>query len=153
MSLQIGGIVHTPCEALEALNRLAVRHGRVVNPACRLPGLDVDILQMEAKAVKLCDALLDLLSFAFGVSGKELRSPMRCRREIARVRQIGMYVAHTSFRLSMRVVAIGFNRDRSTVMYACHQIEDLRDTHEFDAIVCAFERLTEQMFVLKRLAA
>lgn len=153
MSLQIGGIVHTPCEALEALNRLAARHGRAVNPTCRPSGLKPDTLEMEAKAVKMCDALLDLLSFAFGVSGKELRSPMRCRREIARVRQIGMYVAHTIFRLSMRVVAIGFNRDRSTVMHACHQIEDLRDTQEFDAIVSAFERLTEQMFVVRRMAA
>lgn len=107
----------------------------------------------QRRNVALCDALIDLLVAMFGVSGTELRSPLRCRREVARVRQIGMYVAHTAFGLAMRDVAAGFARDRTTVMHACHLVEDMRDDTEFDAIVSTFERIAHSAFVEWRMAA
>ncbi len=96
--------------------------------------------------MELCDALIDLLSAYFAVSGAELRSPLRCRREVAQVRQLGMYLAHTSFGMVMSEVAVGFARDRTTVMYACHLVEDRRDDEDYDAIVSMLEKVVSLGF-------
>ncbi|EEQ95268.1 Hypothetical protein, conserved [Brucella intermedia LMG 3301] len=150
MSLELSDVIHTRAEAFEALKLLAARHGR--NLSLTMEEGCADRLR-QRRNVALCDALIDLLVAMFGVSGTELRSPLRCRREVARVRQIGMYVAHTAFGLAMRDVAAGFARDRTTVMHACHLVEDMRDDTEFDAIVSTFERIAHSAFVEWRMAA
>ncbi len=150
MSLELSDVIHTRAEAFEALKLLAVRHGRSLNLG-RVEG--VADRSRERQNIALCDALIDLLVTVFGVSGAELRSPLRCRREVARLRQIGMYVAHTAFGLAMREVAAGFARDRTTVMHACHLVEDMRDDSEFDAIVSTFERIAQSVFTTWRMAA
>lgn len=150
--MQINGIIHTQADAINALKLIAKRHGRAVDLNIVHDGGAESRLQDEW-AVKLCDILIDLLASAFGVPSSELRALTRSRREIARIRQIGIYIAHTTFKMPMRTVAIGFSRDRSTVMYACHQIEDMRDDCDFDAIVGAFERVVETAFTAKRIAA
>ena len=150
MCLELADVIHTRAEAFEALKLLAARHGRSLSLE-RAEGC-ADRSRQEQN-VAFCDALIDLLVAMFGVSGAELRSPLRCRREVARVRQIGMYVAHTVFGLAMRDVAAGFARDRTTVMHACHQVEDLRDDTEFDAIVSTFERIAQSAFTVWRMAA
>lgn len=150
MSLELSDVIHTRAEAFEALKLLAARHGR--NLSLAMEEGSADRLRQRHN-VALCDALIDLLVAMFGVSGTELRSPLRCRREVARVRQIGMYVAHTAFGLAMRDVAAGFARDRTTVMHACHLVEDMRDDTEFDAIVSTFERIAHSAFVEWRMAA
>ncbi len=150
MSLELSDVIHTRAEAFEALKLLAVRHGRSLNLG-RVEG--VADRSREQQNIALCDALIDLLVTMFGVSGAELRSPLRCRREVARVRQIGMYVAHTAFGLAMREVTAGFARDRTTVMHACHLVEDMRDDTEFDAIVSTFERIAQSAFTAWRFAA
>lgn len=150
MSLELSDVIHTRAEAFEALKLLAARHGRRLSIE-RVEGV-ADRSRQQQNMV-LCDALIDLLVAMFGVSGTELRSPLRCRREVARVRQIGMYVAHTAFGMAMREVAAGFARDRTTVMHACHLVEDMRDDTEFDAIVSTFERIAQSAFTAWRLAA
>ena len=150
MALELSDVIHTRAEAFEALKLLAARHGR--NLSLTMEEGCADRLR-QRRNVALCDALIDLLVAMFGVSGTELRSPLRCRREVARVRQIGMYVAHTAFGLAMRDVAAGFARDRTTVMHACHLVEDMRDDTEFDAIVSTFERIAHSAFVEWRMAA
>ncbi|WP_273792704.1 helix-turn-helix domain-containing protein [Brucella anthropi] len=148
--MELWDVIHTRAEAFEALKVLAARHGRSLNLE-RVEG--VTDRSREQQNIELCDALIDLLVAMFGVSGTELRSPLRCRREVARVRQIGMYVAHTAFGLAMREVAAGFARDRTTVMHACHLVEDMRDDTEFDAIVSKFERIAQSAFSAWRMAA
>jgi len=150
MSLELSDVIHTRAEAFEALKLLAARHGR--NLSLAMEDCSADRLR-QRRNVALCDALIDLLVAMFGVSGTELRSPLRCRREVARVRQIGMYVAHTAFGMAMRDVAAGFARDRTTVMHACHLVEDMRDDTEFDAIVSTFERIAQSAFTEWRMAA
>lgn len=93
----------------------------------------------EDLVLAVCDAAIDLLSVLFGVEGSELRSPTRARKNTARVRQVGMYALNVGLGMKMGDVALGFSRDRSTVIHACHLIEDLRDDPEFDAIVCRVE--------------
>lgn len=90
---------------------------------------------------ELCDRMIDIAAALFGVSGRELRDPARARNPAARVRQIAMYVTHVTFGITMKDVGIAFGRDRSTVMHACHMIEDLRDDDEFDRIIVMMERI------------
>ena len=96
--------------------------------------------------ISLCERMIDIASAFFSVSGKELRQTGRSRTEIARVRQIAMYVTHVTLRLTMTDVGRGFRRDRTTVMHACHLIEDMRDDEEFDRIVQRFEKIARAAF-------
>lgn len=98
------------------------------------------------RVVALCDAMIDIVAALFNVSSKELRQTGRSSLGISRVRQIAMYVTHVSLELSMREVGQGFNRDRTTVLHACHQIEDMRDDEEFDEIVVRVERVARAAF-------
>lgn len=100
----------------------------------------------EELAVEICDGVIDILVALFGVSGRELRSSGRCGKPVARVRQVGMYVSHVALGLTMTQVGRGFGRDRSTVMHACHLVEDMRDDGEFDHIVATVERIAAVAF-------
>jgi len=147
MSSVFSGVIHTQSEAIDALIAIAVKHGRCVVIDKASAGEGGRRRLPRSRMVEACDAFIDILAAYFGVPGGELRSGGRCRREVARVRQIGMYVAHTLFGMTMTEVAQGFARDRSTVMHACHLIEDMREDREFDAILSAFERLSAVTFL------
>lgn len=89
----------------------------------------------------LCEGMIDIAAALFNVSSKELRQAGRSSLPVCRVRQIAMYVAHVVLQLSMKDIARGFGRDRTTVVYACHLIEDMRDDPDFDQIVAMAERV------------
>lgn len=98
------------------------------------------------EVVERCDAVIDLMAALFGVPSKELRRLGRTGNDISRLRQIAMYVAHVVFRFNMSEVGRGFGRDRTTVLYACHTVEDLRDDTDFDRIVALAERVAIAAF-------
>ncbi|QPC88656.1 chromosomal replication initiator DnaA [Mesorhizobium sp. NBSH29] len=100
----------------------------------------------------MCEAMIDLTAALFTVSSKEMRKPGRSRSEIARVRQIAMYVSHVVLGLSMSEVGKGFQRERTTVLHACHLIEDLRDDDEFDCLVAKAERIAQAAFKNRKAA-
>ena len=100
----------------------------------------------RAEAVAMCDCVIDLMSALFGTSGRELREPGRGERSVSRVRQIGMYVARVTLGLRVVEIAAGFGRDKSTVVHACHIIEDLRDDVDFDRLVARAEHITRVAF-------
>lgn len=100
------------------------------------PGIEVN-----ERALELCDSVIDILAAYFNISGRELRAPGRGSRPVARVRQIGMYVAHVVMQVPMADVGRAFGRDRSTVTYACHLVEDLREDRDFEDVISAVERV------------
>ena len=110
-----------------------------------------DHTRLESR-LAMCDGMIDLAAALFYVSGRELRRPGRCAMDIARVRQIAMYVTHVTLRLSMNDVGQGFGRDRTTVLHACHVVEDLRDDAEFDRIVSVVERVATAAFRARGMA-
>ncbi|CAB4326819.1 DNA replication initiation ATPase [Brucella sp. 191011898] len=153
MSLELLDVIHTRAQAFEALKRIAARHGRPLNPDALVRLTHRADKKRRERCIELCEALIDLLAASFGASGAEIRSPLRGRQEVSRIRQIGMYVAHTSLGMAMNEVALGFARDRTTVMHACHAVEDLRDDLEFDALVSLFEKIVNSAFTAWRMAA
>jgi chromosomal replication initiation ATPase DnaA len=96
--------------------------------------------------IELCECMMDITAALFSVSSKELRRASRTSQEVSRVRQIAMYVTHVVLRVSMREVGRGFGRDRTTVVYACHLIEDMREDADFDRIVSMVERVAIAAF-------
>lgn len=95
----------------------------------------------QEEIFEVCDRMMDIVAALFAVSGRELRDSSRANNNVARVRQVAMYVTHVTFGITMKDVGIGFGRDRTTVMHACHTIEDLRDDDEFDRIIALAERV------------
>lgn len=80
-----------------------------------------------------------MAGYATDVAVTAVLSPVRGDAQAAFARQIAMYLAHTAFEMSIARVAVAFGRDRSTVAYACHRIEDRRDDPGFDAAMEALE--------------
>ncbi|TCQ12297.1 DnaA-like protein [Rhizobium sp. PP-F2F-G36] len=68
------------------------------------------------------------------------------RRMMTHVRQIAMYVSHVVLQVSLTDISVAFGRDRSTVSYSCHVVEDRRDDADFDAFVSAIERVITAVF-------
>jgi len=129
-------------------SRRKEEHSREVVDAAR-PDTRPRLLRRRAEqAIELCDNLIDITSALFGISSKELRQmgPGRPCLEVARIRQLAMYVAHVTLHLSMKEVGVGFGRDRTTVLHACQLIEDLRDDVEFDRMVVMTERIASAAF-------
>lgn len=71
-------------------------------------------------------------AFALGVPVEAINAPCRGTLAVRVARHMAMYLAHIAFEMSLARVAAAFARDRSTVAYACHRIEDLRDDAGFD---------------------
>lgn len=66
----------------------------------------------------------------------------RGRRSTAAARQLAMYLLHVVLGRSLTQVGLVFDRDRTTVSYACAAVEDLRDDPVFDA---ALDQLQERI--------
>lgn len=118
--------------------------GRITEPIHVAAG--VPSRRHDECVIELCECMMDITAALFNVSSKELRRPGRTSQEVARVRQIAMYVTHVILRVSMREVGRGFGRDRTTVVHACHLIEDMREDPDFDRIVSMTERVATAAF-------
>lgn len=118
---------------------IAARHGDGV-AGC---GIRTD---RDARVIEACDCLIDLAAAFYNLPSKELRRSGRCTDEISRARQIAMYVAHVVLGLTMIEIGKGFGRDRTTVVHACHLIEDLRDDPDFDHIISRTEHIVAVAF-------
>lgn len=101
------------------------------------------------RVMEVCEGLIDICAALFNVSSKEIRQTGRTGQDVARVRQIAMYVAHAMLGLSQHQVARCFARDRGTVRYACMAIECLREEPEFDRAVALTERVAAAAFQVR----
>jgi chromosomal replication initiation ATPase DnaA len=73
-----------------------------------------------------------LTAYALGLKLEVILSHERGKPIAARARHIAIYLTHVALGMSLARVARAFDRDRSTVAYACHLIEDKRDDSDFD---------------------
>lgn len=85
--------------------------------------------------------LLDrIVASVFEVDTTLLKLPTRGRRPVAEARQVAMYLAHVACGLSYTDVGRIFERDRTTVAYACKKTEDRREAAEFDSAIELLEQ-------------
>jgi chromosomal replication initiation ATPase DnaA len=118
--------------------------GRITEPILVAAGATSS--RRDERAVELCECMMDVTAALFNVSSKEMRRPGRTSQDVARVRQIAMYVTHVILGMSMKEVGRGFGRDRTTVVHACHLIEDMREEADFDQVVAMTERVALAAF-------
>lgn len=98
----------------------------------------------QAEDVQLTCALV---ARAYNIMFADLFSPTRGEARVAEARQVAMYLSHITFGMSLAAAARRFGRDRTTVAYACRQVEDRRDDNRFDVML---ERLELSLAVLIR---
>lgn len=79
------------------------------------------------------------VTHTFGVTSHEVWAVTRGTPHIALARQVGMYLAHVAFELSLTDVGTLFVRDRTTVAHACTVVEDRRDDPLFDRVLDLME--------------
>jgi hypothetical protein len=83
---------------------------------------------------------MGLAGFALDVPVAEIAGATRGSARSALARQVAMYLCHVGGGLSLSRVGEAFGRDRSTIAYACHLIEDKRDDPAFDAWIGGLEQ-------------
>jgi chromosomal replication initiation ATPase DnaA len=81
----------------------------------------------------------ETLAQLFGIAGCELRRKMRGQAEVARARQVEMYLAHVARGMSLTEVGRTFACDRTTISHACGVVEDGRDEPTFDRVLDLLE--------------
>jgi Bacterial dnaA protein helix-turn-helix len=82
--------------------------------------------------------------YALGVAADNVLELTRGSANEALARQVAMYLCHVAFELSLARVATAFGRDRSTVAYACHAIEDRREEARFDRWIAELEAMLRE---------
>ena len=71
--------------------------------------------------------VISIIAQVFAVEARLICSPLRESARIAFARQVAMYLTHIRCGLNYTETGQLFNRDRTTVAYACALIEDQRD--------------------------
>lgn len=80
-------------------------------------------------------------SYALGIPATDIIERGRGSARTAFARHVAMYLCHVGSELSLTRVAGAFDRDRSTVAYACHLIEDRREEPQFDLWISSLETM------------
>ena len=95
------------------------------------------------------DNLKNIIEFAiavaFEIEACDLRKPTRGRAETAFARQVAMYLAHVAYGLTLSDVGRAFDRDRTTVAYACGIVEDRRDDVSLDRTLDLLETVVGRL--------
>ncbi len=73
-----------------------------------------------------------LTGYALQIPVEHILSAALRDHRIARARQVAMYLAHVGLGMSLARIAYALGRDRSTVAYGCHKVEDFRDDPDID---------------------
>jgi hypothetical protein len=92
-------------------------------------------------AAGLGSLLVQTVAGAFDVEMDLMRVPTRGRARVALARQVAMYLAHVGCGLSLTEAGELFERDRTTVAYACHIVEARREDPAFDHAIDLLERV------------
>ncbi|WP_417667404.1 helix-turn-helix domain-containing protein [Roseibium sp.] len=77
----------------------------------------------------------------FGIKPADIYGPTRGRSHIVEARHLVMYLARVEIGMTLEAVGRRYNRNRSTVSYACRCVEDRRDDPVYDLMVCEIEQL------------
>ncbi len=100
-----------------------------------------------------CRLAAQLAAHRFEVPRTTLLGRARGSRRASVARQVAIYLAHVALGVPLDAAARQFKRDRSTVAFACRQVEDRRDEPAFDAAVADLELALKVLLELAAEAA
>ncbi|WP_244479304.1 MULTISPECIES: helix-turn-helix domain-containing protein [unclassified Rhizobium] len=136
------------CKAIPAGAPLGIRAGSEPSdaaPFSRISGLP-DSGAPDPRAQARCRMVAEVVEELTMMVGDRPQLRRDRRRMMVHVRQIAMYVSHVVLQVTMTDIGLAFGRDRSTVSYSCHVVEDRRDDADFDAFVSVIERVIGAVF-------
>ncbi len=107
----------------------------------RFPQASGAAVPSSAICRELCEQIVVHVARDFSVEARLMLAHGRGVRDVARARQVAMYLAHVGYGLDFAAVGRAFHRDRTTVSHACQVVEDRRDDAWFDRRVTALERI------------
>lgn len=112
-----------------------------------LPSAQSDALPLERAAyTTLVKSVVEVtVGRVFGVPEDGFALARRGPSEVAFARQVAMYLVHVAGGLTLTEVGIAFNRDRTTVSYACLLVEDLRDDPRLDRALELIEAILKRV--------
>lgn len=90
-----------------------------------------------------CAYVITLVARHENVRYRQVTNSRRGRKSVARARQLAMYLSHVVLGRTLDDVALAFDRDRTTVSYACNVVEDRRDDKLFETEIAALEARIE----------
>lgn len=91
-----------------------------------------DLSRPQMLRALIAQEAIEIACDAWKVSVFDLKARNRRRAHVSYARQIAMYLAHVVGQLSLAEISEAFERDRTTVGYSCHLVEDRRDSPIFD---------------------
>lgn len=107
----------------------------------RPPQVSSAAVLSSALCRELCEQIVAHVARDFSVEDRLMLAHGRGVRDVARARQVAMYLAHVSYGLDFAAIGRAFHRDRTTVSHACQVVEECRDDAWFDRRVTALERI------------
>ncbi len=95
----------------------------------------------DRMAAAACRLAQEIAGLGFDVPVSEIRRPSRAASRSCDARHVAMYLAHTTFQISLTRMALAFGRERTSIAHAVRRIEDWRDDEAFDRMLERLEGL------------
>ena len=90
----------------------------------------------------------ELVSRTYRLPRSALHAGTRCRKSVAFARQVAMYLCHVCLSYPLKDIAKHYERDRTTVAYACRVVEDKREEEETELLINSLESALETMMLV-----
>lgn len=100
--------------------------------------------------IRVRPIILEMVSKVFRVSTPDILAKSRSQAHIAFARQVAMYLTHICCGLNLTQTGKLFDRDRTTVAYACNLVEDKRDEINFDLTLEILEKTICEFVIQQR---
>jgi chromosomal replication initiation ATPase DnaA len=142
-------VYHTPVQQA-GTNGLCKNHEEHKNPNKNYEdGTRKGLLSISAPNEKLLATFVNqMVASAFELPAERLLRYDRGNARATRARQISIYLMHTALSFSLASISRIYNKDRTTIGYACRVIEDLRDTPAFDDKISELEETVKTVLKL-----
>ena len=95
----------------------------------------------------------ELVARTYRIPRSALYAGTRCRKSIAFARQVSMYLGHVCLSFPLKDIARHYQRDRTTVAYACRVVEDRREEEETELLLSSLESALQTMMMIMPLTA
>ncbi len=109
------------------------------------PRCPLALCPMRETSGCLVNLVQSMVANLYDVDLEALRGTTRGRAPVAQARQVAMYLCHVALGYDYRAVGVAFGRDRTTAVYACRIVEDLRDNQDLDRRLAVLEAMFQSV--------
>nr|WP_321457711.1 helix-turn-helix domain-containing protein [uncultured Cohaesibacter sp.] len=104
--------------------------------------------QFSSERIPALSLVDELVARVYRLPRSALHAGTRCRKSVAFARQVAMYLSHVVLSYPLKDIARHYQRDRTTVAYACRVVEERRDEEEIELLLNILESSLETIMLL-----